>query len=445
MKQLKKLGALLLVLVITAAISVTVFAAADNLTDGVFGAFNPADTVTLSGDEAIIVLKELVSTNADASTVNAPTISYTYAITAATGGDTITDATSAHDPAASVTVTTKPGVTTGLSYTTSLSWTPAETLTDGSNYKNIEIDFSGVNFGAAGVYRYVITEKPANQTTAANITAAYAAAGVTETTGTHVRYLDVYVKPSATYTGAQGADDWDVYGYVCFTNDNDIDATDTGSVEPAVSAAVKTNGFVEASSASVAADIYYSFNVTISKTVQGDTYLQATHAKFPFTVAFENATVTQNVLPIVSVNNASYATVGTALTAGNINAITAHDPTIGHAGSVTYTGVPSGTKITVYETNNQVGTTYNVSTTGGDTNLTNESVANPNNSGNAIANAQTALVANTDETIAFTNSLLLISPTGYVARIAPYAMIFGGGIALLVLSKKYKREEEEEA
>ena len=442
MKQLTRIAALVLVIaVVTAMSATTVFAAADTLTNGVYGAFSTPDTPTVSSEEKILVVKELVSTNADASTVNAPTMSYNYEITAGSSGKEITDATSAHSPATSVTVETKAGITAGLSYTTSLAWTPAETLTDGSNYKNIEIDFSSVNFGAAGVYRYVITEKPANQTTAANISAAYAAAGVTETTGTHVRYLDVYVKPSATYTGSQGADDWDVYGYVCFTNNNEIDATDSSTVEPDVAAAVKTNGFVSASGANP--DTYYTFNVTIDKTVSGDTYLMATHGKFPFTVAFENATVTANVLPIVTAN--SYATTGSALSAGDINAITAHDPTIGHQGTVTYTGIPSGTKVTVYETNNQTGITYSVSASGVDTNFTAESVANPNSSSSAIANAQTALVANSDKAFSFTNTLLLISPTGYVARIAPYTMILGGGIALLLLSRKHKREEEEEA
>ena len=444
MKQLTRIAALVLVIaVVTAMSATTVFAAADTLTNGVYGAITTPDTPTVSSDETILVVKELVSDNSNDDTVNAPTMSYTYEITAGSSGKVITDATSAHDPATSVTVETKAGVTTGLSYTTSLAWTPAETLTEGSNFKNLEIDFSNVNFGAAGVYRYVITEKPANQTTAANISAAYAAAGVTETTGTHVRYLDVYVKPSASYTGSQGANDWDVYGYVCFTNNNDIDATDSSTVEPDVAAAVKTNGFVSATGANP--DTYYTFNVPITKTVSGDTYLMATHGKFPFTVAFENATVSGNVLPIVSVNNASYATVGTALTAGDINAITAHNPTIGHEGSVTYTGIPSGTKVTVYETNTQTGITYTVSESGVDTNFTAESVANPNSSSSAIANAQTALAANVDKTFAFTNTLLLISPTGYVARIAPYTMILGGGIAILLLSRKHKREEEEEA
>ena len=315
-----------------------------------------------------------------------------------------------------------------LSYTTSLTWAPSETLSDGSNVKNIVIDFSNVVFSGNGVYRYVITETPS----------AYGTTGVKETTGSHTRYLDVYVKKNdSSYTDGLTAAQWDIYGYVCLSTD--------GNVSPSTA---KTNGFVAVAESSSGAgdgvdpDIYYSFNVTISKTVAGDNYLMTTHGKFPFTVKFENETVSGDVLPIVSAN--SYATTGTALTAGNINSITAHDPLIGHEGTVTYTGIPSGTKVTVFETNNQSGTTYSVTTTGGDTNLNNAAVAAPNASGNAVSNAQTALAANVSKTIAFTNTLTLISPTGLMFRYGPYVLILICGALLLFLGVKFTRRNKEE-
>ena len=442
-KGFKKFGAVLLTVAMTLTMNLTALAAPDGtLENGLDGDFTN-DAWVVDANETVNIQKELYSDNADDSNVNAPTFNYDYAIAAATGGNTITDATSAHASGVSVTITTKPGVTNGLKVnnasgtTGSITWDPdSDLLTEGSNIKNLALDFSGVVFGAAGVYRYVITETPDT----------YADAGVTETTGTHVRYLDVYVKPTASgFTDGTSADDWDVYGYVCFSNDNSIDATDTSGSEPDVAAAVKTNGFV--SGTGVDPDIYYTFNVVISKTVAGDSLLMSTHAEFPFKATFANSTVTEPVLPIVTASN-SYATVTDTVTSGDINALVNHGTTIGHGGDITYTGIPSGTSVSVNETitaTGTAGTTYNVTTTGADTNL-NEVVANPNSSTSAVLNAQTALQANNSADIAFTNTLQLISPTGFIVRFAPYMLVLMGGIFLIVLGVVlYKRTNKEEA
>ena len=49
----------------------------------------------------------------------------------------------------------------------------------------------------------------------------------------------------------------------------------------------------------------------------------------------------------------------------------------------------------------------------------------------------------TADTIIFTNRLTEISPTGYVTRYAPYALILIAGIVLLIVAKKKKPVEEE--
>ena len=46
--------------------------------------------------------------------------------------------------------------------------------------------------------------------------------------------------------------------------------------------------------------------------------------------------------------------------------------------------------------------------------------------------------------IGLTNTLAEVSPTGVVLRIAPYVAILGGGIALLLLSKRTKKDDEDE-
>ncbi len=416
-KNLKRIGALVLALCLVLALSVTAFAAED-LSTGIAGEWTAVDTPIIL-DKSVNLQKELYSDNADDEDVNAPTFGYTYAITAGSAGKTVVDDADNHDPATAVTVTTKAGIMTDLTYTTSIAWTPADTLTEGANTKDIAIDFSNVVFDGYGIYRYVITETPAT----------YGVAGVTEGDTSHVRYLDVYVKASDTYTDGSLASDWDIYGYVCMAENDDVTtATD------------KTNGFV--SGTGLDPDTYYTFNVKVSKTVAGDTYVMSTHAEFPFAVAFENATVTNDVLPIVNAS-ANYATVTAPTAADNINNITSA-PTIGHEGYVEYIGIPSGTEVSVHETNNQAGTTYAVTTTGADTNL-DEAVANPDDSSDAVYDAQTALEANDSTEIAFTNTLSLISPTGVVFRVAPFMMILAAGIVLLLLSIRRRRLADDEA
>ena len=179
-KGFKRIGAFLLTAVMTLAMNSTVFAA--NLTGGEIGGFTSPDAPT-SQEKTINIQKELTVYNVDETSINAPTISYTYTITPGAAGVSITDATTDHANNTAVTVQTKAGIIPGVSVTGSadgtantvaaagvgdaeiantISWSPASTLTASTggtaNYQNLNIDFSGVVFGAAGVYRYVITE-----------------------------------------------------------------------------------------------------------------------------------------------------------------------------------------------------------------------------------------------------------------------------------------------
>ena len=270
----------------------------------------------------------------------------------------VTDATSDHaDGIGALKVPTKAGITEGVAITGTIEWTNAETLnadTDGeANYKDLKINFSNVVFTGPGIYRYVITE------TAPNYAASGVTSGVTATTGTHTRYLDVYVKAADSFTNGSAADDWDIYGYVCMYENKAItpdgDTTTTG--------AMKTNGFVAGTNDGtvIKADSYYTFNVTVSKTVVNDNYAKATHA-FPFTVIFTNAAVTQSV-------DISSATTGTtpdgfidpdpaALSVGDTKGVVF----IKDGASVKYIGIPNGTSVEVYETNDMTGVIYQVTT-----------------------------------------------------------------------------------
>ena len=451
---MKKALALALAVLMMASLSVAVFADGEaELTGGEVGGYTSPDSPKVQ-NKTLILKKELTAYNLDATQIQAPTISYTYAITAGDAGVNVTDATSDHaDGIGALKVPTKAGITEGVAITGTIEWTNAETLnadTDGeANYKDLKINFSNVVFTGPGIYRYVITETAPN----------YAASGVTATTGTHTRYLDVYVKAADSFTNGSAADDWDIYGYVCMYENKAItpdgDTTTTG--------AMKTNGFVAGTNDGtvIKADSYYTFNVTVSKTVVNDNYAKATHA-FPFTVIFTNAAVTQSV-------DISSATTGTtpdgfidpdpaALSVGDTKGVVF----IKDGASVKYIGIPNGTSVEVYETNDMTGVIYQVTTT-----LTPTGTAPNTDNSVSWGNAPTVAVAQAAEKEAFqstkatiattadkdddnayavavTNRLLTISPTGVSLRVAPYALMLCAGLLLVFFSRRRKAKAESE-
>lgn len=464
MRRVRKLVALLLSLAMVLAMSGIAMAAAPVvLTDGEAGGSNTfaKDNPTSQGKQ-INLKKELTVYNFNETTIYAPTISYNYAISAGSADKDITDATTDHASGVAVNAKTKAGVTpenvvlTGQDQTAgtpTIAWTCAETVTaaDGgeANYKTLTIDFSAIVFNAAGVYRYVITETPNS----------YATSGVTETkagtvAGSHVRYLDVYVRPVQTgFTDGSLATDWDIYGYVCFYEEQEI--TDAG--DTATTGAMKTNGFVAGTKdgTAIKADSYYTYNVTVSKTVTNDAYAKATHS-FPFTVIFTNANISDNV----DIKSTTTGTVGgfTDPGAGNLSTGISGILTIKDSSSVKYIGIPNGTTVEVYETNDVSGVTYLVTTTTDGTAATDNAVISGTAPTSAVSqttkeayqSTKTTITPTADadddtaHTIAIDNNLQNISPTGLMFRYGPYVLILLCGALLLFLGVKFMRRNKEE-
>ena len=381
--------------------------------------------------------------------MNTPTITYSYTIGAATvaAGTTITDNASRHNQingaGVTATVAVKAGV--GTPTITNISLVPGTNTLNASQYGTanrfpITIDFTSVDWATAGtgagVYRYVINET--TNATAKN------AAGIAEGTTPKELFLDVYVDGSGN-----------VYGYILFTTNTTINGST--SEDTAATTAGKIEGFVDDPAGTVytdtnvsTADKYYTFNLDLTKAVVNDAYASTTHHQFPFHVTLDNPTVTAAVLPIMTVGSNATQTPLTAAAIGTGGTATVWTPTIADGATINYVGIPCGTTITIYETNDVVGVTYNSVSTNADTNAAAKSIGTSEDSNTATINCNaSALTAATEnhtaaanKVVTFTNTLLQISPTGVALRVAPYAIMLAAGIFLFLISRRRKEENE---
>ena len=424
MKNLKKILALAIAVVMIATLGVSVFAAEDMDSEGgVIGEFTALEDLEIQYN-AVIIYKEITAYNPETCTVNAPEITYTYTIGAGSSGKNVIDAAGIH-------VATKAGVdpddvelTNEETGDNTIVWDNTDTLNASStgvkNVKPLKIDFSDVEWPGAGVYRYVITETADE----------YVTSGVVDGTISNTRYLDVYVKDGTTADAP-----YVIYGYVLSTNDNDIVGDSTATDENSVAAAQKTEGFVEVSD-DLTADSYYTFNFSVSKNLTNDS-ANLTH-QFPFTIDLANTVVTGDVLPIMTITgNATQTALTSAAIAGTWK------PTIADDGIISYVGIPAGTTVTIHETNDVTGTTYKVTITGADTNPAAANIYTGSDSADAVINngATAGAAATNNCDVVFTNNLELISPTGVIVRIAPFALILLAGVVLFVIVRRRKVED----
>lgn len=460
-KGFRKIGAVLLTFAMALAMNATVFAA--DFTNGEVGGYTAADTQNLN-DKTINIQKELTVFNPDEDTIYAPAITYTYAIAAASGSELvlITDDTSDHASGLATSATALGGITTGVTMTgtsaNTIAWTNADTVdadpAGEPNIQNLVVDFTNVVFTAPGVYRYKITETAS----------AYDTNGVTDGDISNVRYLDVYVMRSATFDpthdGSVGnefvAGDWRIYGYVCISPESV--ANDEGGVTAVTPSTTKTNGFVN--DGTNKADEYHTYNLTIGKTLVGDTTMNS--HKFPFDITWTNATATGTFQYAVETSGTVDITAdnSTPKKVGGADAVNTADkdgtPSIANGGTVKYIGIPTGTIATVTETNDVAGTTYatrvyaeeadsitpstanQVAFTGGtaargaDGSVAN-GLATTDYNETAIYAQAAAPTADSNQCIQFTNTLSIISPTGFVVRFAPYMLVLLGGILLITI------------
>ena len=401
---LRKVAGIFVATAMVAAMGVTALAT-DLPETGVTGDNDPAAAL----ETTLVIQKDLKVYNPSEDKVYGPGVSYSYTIAAGTAEKEITDADG-------VKALTKAGVG-APTITSSISYpidTKVDAAADGaSNLKSIEISFADVTFPGAGVYRYVVTETCSNKA---------ACAVVGEEEETTIRYLDVYVRDPK-----QGETGYQIYGYVLFVNNSDINGSSTGNNLDDV---VKTQGFVDttAGSTTLEADSYYTYNLEVSKTLVNDA-ANDTNA-FPFTMAFTKPANTGNFNLITADTDplAMDASIEKGLKTGD---------------SVKYIGIPCGTTVAITEENNVDSKIYYVKTTGADSENLDNFLLEPQAVTDEVTVTTTAgEKATEDKTVAFTNTYVLISPTGVAMAILPFIILLGFGIGFMVISTTKRKEEQ---
>lgn len=412
MKNLKKILAVVLAMVLMAAMSVTMFAVNTN------GQLNDDNGIN-SEDTTLSIAKQIIFVNDEETAVREPNITYTYTIaTTDPNGATITDKNEIVGSVKAGPLEAVAGSATATTSTIAFADTATQTATaagTASVAKYATFTFDNSKFSAAGIYRYKITE---------SASPAKATVGVEES-GTYnaVRYLDVYVQyTDNTHTALK------VYGYSLFEGADNTSIKSDDLTGGDVS--MKSTGYVNTGSEGTLSDVdvYKTENLYIKKTTTG--VLADLNNEFPITVTL---TAPQGVTADVKFDVTGMAA---------INAWGTATGAVKNGTEIAIKGIPAGATASLVEKNNTVDF-YKVKAgkTAGAADLLAEAIVNPD----ANSGATTALIlANNKDgasRIEITNTLDAISPTGVIVRFAPFAIILLAGVALFVIARRRRVED----
>ena len=452
---MKKLVSLILAIMMIAAVGAAWASDISTLTNGV------AEQTTLGTAVGNVINfnKEIVLFNEDTTGVTAyePSVTYSYTIAKADStkkvavlleSPTVTDSADDHETGVgAITAVVYNGVPDAVTFTTNtatFSNTTAVSSVKSTGTvasKTLTLTFTPAQFPHAGIYRYLITETD-------DTTLSRAKAGVTSGASyAATRYLDVYVLS----TDGTVANNY-IYGYVMF------EGSTTTSITPSTT---KSSGYVASETSGTYSttdvDYYNTYNLKVTKDIDGS--LADTSHEFPFRVVFTGPNDTSATIQYVVTKDGTAQTAQTTTIAKGNTAATNTIGTLADSSTlklddddfVTFYGLPAGVTATVQEMNDTYDI-YRVSATADSTNngTFTYSAANVASQANATAtsaisnNATTTTAATADSEVTVTNTIEVISPTGYVSRFAPYALILVAGIALLIVAKKRKPAKDDE-
>ena len=401
---MKKLTALLLALVMVLAMNAS--ALADTLSGG------KAESTTGMSD-----VNFTVDFKADGD-VQSPAVDFKFGIAVGTGHPAV-PADNTTDPATPA----KPAITAGVeggAFFGSIGSEQYETTVQFEVGDNVQktptITFNPAKFDQPGIYRYVLTHKP--------LTTGQTNAGVSRGETYDTLYLDVYVTNGTSGKIVTGA----------VLHEDEAAQNDS---------AKKVTGYTDKYTVSVPGnpgdsdkDKPTSYDVEITKNTTGAA--GDANQEFVFTINIpaipdgDGVSVDGVVVDVVPSGIGGTDKDVSTITLSKANPQTI-SVTLKNGSSYKLQGVPANLQISVSE--DPLAYTPSHTVTAMETKT----------AGDTKANAGTLEVNTTGGKIAFTNERSMISPTGVVLRIAPYAIMLGAGVVLFIILKSRKNKAVEEA
>lgn len=292
---------------------------------------------------------------------------------------------------------TSPAIKAGLGTPTiaNVVFTPKDAVSDSKVSKDVTVNFSGITFPTAGIYRYVITET--NPTVAG-----------LETGDANTIYLDVYV------TNVAGA--CAITYYQMSTSDAAPTYAQDNNKTPTYTAK-----FTEDT------DTYTTYTLTVTKNVEGA--MADMTQEFSIDVDFTGLSEGTKV-KVDGVQTADGASADGALSVNK---------SLGDDESMTITGVPANAVYTVVEnlsSNEAYTVTYKIDSADSAVEAT---YANTNNGEYTTANGQNMGSAN--HTVTVINTKNAVNPTGIILNVAPYALMVVIALAGVVVFLRKRVED----
>ena len=356
---------------------------------------------------------------------NTPKTAFTYTIANGTAVD-----------ATATTPKIEAGVTDGAKFADAAAGKASFVVNDTEKTKTLTITLDPSKFGAAGIYRYTLTQTA--------LSTAQTAIGITADEH-EVKYLDLYV---------EGAGDAKKITNVILSNSNAA-PTITPKADPEKDEAAygtnKVDGFVNKFGKEDPDDPVdpsnpdgpkkvKNYEITLSKTVDGD--LGDKDNPFEFTLNVKNtisdADTDLNGLTVNYTSTTGYDGAANAAASGTLTVQdAAYTVKLKHGETLVLKGVPSTIEIDLKE---NVAAAEGYKITSVVTDLKDKTEANVA-AGSADTTGSKGTVDGKDGSIQYTNTRKAVSPTGVVVRFAPYILMAGGAVILLLANKRQKEHE----